>query len=91
MKKAFELRQKLLSLVLQNGGHLSTEVFGYYGWLYIMVKVLKFKAFEPNWLHRDRFIISKGHAETITYLILKELVSFQKICYENIIEKENLN
>ena len=74
IKKAFELRQKLLSLVIQNGGHLSTSlscldimVALYYG------RVLKFKAFEPNWLHRDRFIISKGHAETITYLILKEL------------------
>ena len=57
----------------------------YYG------KVLKFKAFEPNWLHRDRFIISKGHAETITYLILKELGFISKNMLTNIIEKENLN
>ena len=73
-KKAFELRQKLLSLVIENGGHLSTSlscldimVALYYG------KIIRFKASAPNWINRDRFLISKGHAETITYLTLKEL------------------
>lgn len=73
-KKAFSLRQKILDIVVKNGGHLATSfscldivVSLFYG------KVLKYKNNKPNWSSRDRFILSKGHAETLLYTILDDL------------------
>ena len=74
IEKSFKLRQKILEIVIKNGGHLATSfscldivVSLYYG------KVLKFRSDEPNWKSRDRFILSKGHAETLLYSVLDDL------------------
>ena len=72
--KSFTLRQKILEIVIKNGGHLATSfscldivVSLFYG------KVLKFKSNNPEWPFRDRFILSKGHAETLLYSVLDDL------------------
>lgn len=79
IKKSFQLRQKVLGVVIKNGGHLATSfscldivVSLYYG------MVLKFKKNQPNWKLRDRFILSKGHAETLLYVVLDDLKFFPK-------------
>lgn len=74
IKKSFTLRQKILKIVIKNGGHLATSfscldivVSLFYG------KVLRFKNNKPKWPMRDRFVLSKGHAETLLYAVLDDL------------------
>jgi len=78
-KKAFDLRQKILKVVIDSGGHLATSfscvdivVCLFYG------KILKYNSSKPKLESRDRFILSKGHAETLMYVILSELNFFSK-------------
>jgi len=83
-KKAFELRQKILKIVIKRGGHLATSLSSldilvtlFYG------SVLNFQNFNLNWEGRDRFILSKGHAETLLYSILDDLKFFPKTFFNN--------
>ena len=83
-KKAFALRQKILKIVIKRGGHLATSLSS----LDILVSlfysgVLNFKNTKPNWEFRDRFILSKGHAETLIYSVLDDLKFFPKTYFEN--------
>lgn len=83
-KKAFELRQKILKIVIKRGGHLATS----FSALDILVTlfyggVLNFQNSNPNWERRDRFILSKGHAETLIYSILDDLKFFPKTFFNN--------
>ena len=83
-KKAFELRQKILKIVIKRGGHLATS----FSALDILVTlfyggVLNFQNFNPSWERRDRFILSKGHAETLIYSILDDLKFFPKTFFNN--------
>ena len=78
-KKALELRKKILRIVIDRGGHLATSlscldilVVLFYG------KVLNFNSSNPKWKFRDRFVLSKGHAETAMYSILDDLNFFPK-------------
>ncbi len=84
IKKSFTLRQKILNIVIENGGHLATSfscldivVSLYYG------GVLKFRYYNPKWSLRDRFILSKGHAETLLYSVLDDLKYFPKSWLSN--------
>jgi len=77
--KAFELRQKILKVIISNGGHLATSYSCvdivsclFYG------KILKYNSGKPKLESRDRFILSKGHAETLMYVILSDLNFFPK-------------
>jgi transketolase len=79
IKKSYELRKKIIEIVIKNGGHLATSfscldilVCLYYG------NLIKFKSSKPNWEIRDRLVISKGHAETLIYTILDDLGFFPK-------------
>jgi transketolase len=61
----------------KHGGHISTSyscvemlVALYYGGL------LRFDPAQPKWPERDRFILSKGHGETILYAVLADLGFF---------------
>jgi transketolase len=83
-KKAFELRQKILNIVIKRGGHLATS----FSCLDIVVAlfyggILKFKSYNSSWEGRDRFILSKGHAETLIYAILEDLKFFPKSFFFN--------
>lgn len=76
-KKANDLRKKVLEMCFANGGHISTcyscvEILTtlYYG------GILQFRSDDPKWKDRDRFILSKGHGETIIYAILADLGFF---------------
>ena len=78
-KKAFELRKKILKIVINRGGHLATSfscldilVVLFYG------KILNFNYLDPKWRYRDRFVLSKGHAETAMYAVLDDLNFFPK-------------
>lgn len=75
--KANDLRKKVLEMCFAHGGHISTcyscvEILTalYYG------GVLRVDAMNPQWPDRDRFILSKGHGETIIYAILADLGFF---------------
>jgi transketolase len=83
-KKAYELRKKILKIVIDRGGHLATSlscldilVALFYG------KVLNFKSSNPKWKIRDRFVLSKGHAETAMYSVLDDLNFFPKFFLTN--------
>ena len=39
----------------------------------IYTSILNIKVDEPKWNHRDRFILSKGHAATALYVVLAEI------------------
>ncbi len=76
-KKSAELRKKLFEISLINGGHVSTS----FSCMDILVGLyysgmLKYDVLDPNWVDRDRFILSKGHAETALYVILSDLGYF---------------
>lgn len=77
--KANQLRRKVLEMCYAHGGHISTcyscaeiLVALYYG------GVLQIDPNRPNWQDRDRFILSKGHGETIIYALLADLGFFPK-------------
>ncbi len=77
-EKARYLRQQAFEMVINAGkGHLGgslscTEVLValYYG------GILKFDAKRPDWEARDRFIMSKGHANNTLYVLLADLGFF---------------
>ena len=75
--KADYIRKQILKIVISKGGHLATSFSAtdilitlYYS------GILKFRSSNPNWVDRDRFILSKGHAETLMYTILSDLNFF---------------
>jgi transketolase len=72
--KSKEIRSKILDLAVKNGGHIASsfscvEILAslYYG------KILNYDVNNPGWEDRDRFILSKGHAETVLYVVLSDL------------------
>ena len=83
--KAKEIRQRTLEMVLKAGaGHLGGSfscaeilVTLYYG------NILRYDAANPAWEERDRFILSKGHANNSLYVILADVGFFQADNLEN--------
>jgi transketolase len=78
-QKSNWVRQRALEICMTAGGHLVSAfscveilVALFYG------NVLRFNSKKPNWDKRDRFILSKGHAETAIYTILADLGFFSK-------------
>lgn len=77
-KKAKYLRKEAFEVAMNAGkGHLGgsfscTEILValYYG------GILRFDSKNPNWEDRDRFILSKGHAINILYVLLSDLGFF---------------
>ncbi len=77
-EKARWVRRELLEMCLAtNAGHLASSlscadilVALYYG------GILRFDAAAPDWVERDRFIISKGHGALSLYPILADLGFF---------------
>ncbi len=75
--KARRLRKVILEMCIARGGHLASSfscieilVCLYYGGL------LKFDPRRPGWNGRDRFVLSKGHAEAAYYAVLADLGFF---------------
>ena len=71
--KANALRNVVLEMGIARGGHISTSfscmeilVALYYG------DILQIDPADPAWPQRDRFILSKGHAETVLYAVLAD-------------------
>jgi len=79
-QKAKYLRQQVLEMCVRAGtGHVTSsfscvEILTtlYYG------GILRFNPKDPKWKERDRFILSKGHASPILYVILADLGFFPK-------------
>lgn len=77
-KKSNWVRQQILEMIASAGkGHIGgalscTDILVtlYY------VGVLRFKASNPKWEERDRFILSKGHSAAALYVILSDLGYF---------------
>ncbi len=72
-RKANALRNTVLEMGYAHGGHISTSfscmeilVALYYG------NVLRIDPNDHAWPERDRFILSKGHAETALYAVLAD-------------------
>ncbi len=78
-EKAKLLRRQAFEMVISAGkGHLGgslscTEVLValYYG------GILRFDSKNPDWEDRDRFILSKGHANNVLYVMLADFGFFQ--------------
>jgi transketolase len=82
--KAKEIRNGVVNVAIRNGGHIASSfscveilICLYYG------NILKFNAINPEWAERDRFILSKGHAETALFTILSDLKFFPEEWLEN--------
>jgi transketolase len=79
-QKAKYLRQQVLEMCVSAGtGHVTScfscvEIMTalYYG------GILKFDPKNPKWEERDRFVLSKGHASPLLYVILADLGFFPK-------------
>ena len=76
-KKSNEIRNKILDMAIASGGHIASSLSSveilvslYYG------DVLRFDPKKPEWNDRDRFILSKGHAEMALYAVLADLGFF---------------
>jgi transketolase len=74
------LRKSIFEMVIRvNQGHIASAfsqceivIALYYG------GILKFKKNNPNWINRDRFIVSKGHSAMGIYPILADIGYFDK-------------
>jgi transketolase len=71
--KANQIRTQVLEMVIRNGGHIASS----FSCVEILVSLyydgfLKVRPERPTWPIRDRFILSKGHAETVYYAILAD-------------------
>ena len=76
---ANRLRLKTLDMCFKKGGHISTS----FSCVEILVSlyytgILRIDPDRPKWEGRDRFILSKGHGETILYALLGDLGFFPK-------------
>lgn len=70
---ANKLRKRVLEMCFANGGHISTS----YSCVEILVSlyfsgVMRLDPKNPKLPSRDKFILSKGHGETILYAVLSE-------------------
>src|SRR3990172_10784246 len=73
-KKAGEIRRQTLNMCIEAGtGHVTSSfscaeilVALYYG------GIINYDAANPKWQERDRFILSKGQASPILYVILAD-------------------
>jgi transketolase len=82
-EKARELRVKILDVAIKNGGHIASSfscidilVSLYYG------DILQINASDAENKDRDRFILSKGHAETALFAVLSDLLFFPQYWIE---------
>ena len=71
--KVTELRRTVFTMCVQSGGHLASS----FSCMEILVSLyhggwLKVSPADPDAPGRDRFILSKGHAETVLYAILAD-------------------
>jgi len=76
---ANRLRLKTLDMCFKKGGHISTS----FSCVEILVSlyytgILRVDPAKPKWTGRDRFILSKGHGETILYALLGDMGFFPK-------------
>lgn len=67
------LRNKVLEMCYAHGGHISTS----FSCVEVLVSlyyagVMRVDSQRPEWPERDRFILSKGHGETILYALLAD-------------------
>lgn len=74
-----ELRRLILEICLANGGHLASS----FSCLEILVSlyqggILRINPQNPDWPERDRFVLSKGHAETALYAVLADCGFFPR-------------
>lgn len=76
-KKANELRNIILNMGIESGGHIASSfscidilVALYYG------DILRIDPKNPEWEKRDRFILSKGHGEMALYSVLADMGFF---------------
>jgi len=81
---SLRLRRELVEICASKGGHLSTSlsctdilVSLYYS------GILKHNPSEPEYPDRDRFILSKGHAETMLYTVLCDRGYFPRSWIDN--------
>lgn len=67
------LRLDVLDITTKYGGHL-TSCFSCVEILTVLYfgHILRYRAAEPHWAERDRFILSKGHAAAALYAALAE-------------------
>lgn len=78
--KAIDTRLTILEITTKAGsGHVSSS----YSSVEILLAlffggVLRYRATEPEWAQRDRFIMSKGHAAPLLYTILADAGYFDK-------------
>ena len=83
-KIANEVRKKIIERSIPNGGHISTS----FSCVEILVSlyfgdVLNISSKKPYLKNRDRFILSKGHAETGFYSVLSEKKFFPESWWKN--------
>ncbi len=76
-RKANDIRNKVFEMCLCSGGHLASS----FSCLDILVSlyhggILRVDPKNPKWRERDRFILSKGHGETVFYAVLADMGFF---------------
>lgn len=75
--KANHLRRRVLEMCYAHGGHISTC----YSYVEILVALyhgglLRHDPKRPDWDERDRFLLSKGHGETLLFAALADMGYF---------------
>ena len=86
------LRQEIFEMVARQGTGLIPSCFSSVEILVALYysRILNFKAGQPDWVDRDRFIMSKGHAGLAQYPILADLGYFPKNELAHFTEPESL-
>jgi len=69
---ALRLRRTVLEMCYENGGHISTSFSCVEILTALYFGVLRIDPTNPKMPERDRFILSKGHGESILYAVLAE-------------------
>ena len=71
--KSSQIRKQVLEMAVRNGGHIASS----FSCVEILISLyfdglLKVDPKAPSWPERDRFLLSKGHAETVFYAVLAD-------------------
>ena len=77
--KALQFRREILeTLNLAGSGHPGGSLSAVEIFISLYFYKLRHKPTEPHWPDRDRFIVSKGHASAVTYVVLANAGYFPK-------------
>lgn len=90
-KKSIYLRKKIVNMILDSGsGHFGPSMSIVEIIRVLYDEILKHNPKKPNWINRDKFILSKGHGCLALYAVLSEKGYFPEKHLKNICKPKSI-